>query len=98
MQGQSVRQQTRRNDHGKQTEPDQHAVQKQENEVVAPAPTEHLLLGMQGKQPLERHKHKKRYENNLEAKGIHRTPRLALVLSLFIDRIKSKPAASHQTG
>src|ERR1700722_11005893 len=56
---------------GEETELYQHAVQKQEDEIVRPTPTKNLLLRMHGEQPLKRHEHKTGDENNLEAKGIH---------------------------
>src|SRR5258705_286058 len=82
------------NNNGQQTKLCQYAIQEQKDHIVAPIATKNLLLRMHGKQPLERHKHKKNDKNNLEAKGIHRGSSPAVTLSLFTDGIKSKPAAA----
>src|SRR5882757_2539397 len=66
-----------RYDNGYQAKLYQHAIQEQEDQIVAPIATKNLLR-MHGEQPLERHKHKNGDKNNLEAKGIHRTPRWLL--------------------
>src|SRR6266478_3910461 len=86
-----------RNNNGQQTKLYQHAIQEQEDHIVAPIATKNLLLRMRAEQPLERHKYKKRDKNYLEAKGIHRAL-LAVTLSLFTDGIKSKPTAAHHAG